>query len=78
MKNAIKIMAVTAIITVAGIGAYTVQRENTMSDIALANVEALAQGEQADVSDCIPASSQCWALHPTDPSKDKIRYNARW
>lgn len=34
MKNAIKIMAVTAIITVAGIGAYTVQRENTMSDIA--------------------------------------------
>ena len=50
-----------------------------MSDLALANVEALADPEQPNTGDCVYDPTQnCVALHPTDPSKDKTEYNARW
>ena len=78
MKKTIKIAMVAVVAAVAGMGIYSSQKTDVTSDIALANVEALAQGEQPDVKDCIPATSQCWGLNPTDPSKDQIRYNARW
>lgn len=48
MKTKIKIAAVAVVAAVAGVGVYTAQRTNTMSDIALANVEALAQNEGGD------------------------------
>ncbi len=53
--------------------------EATMSDLAMANIEALATPEQPNVDDCKrdPYSS-CEALHPTDPSKDKTRPEAKW
>lgn len=45
MRKIIKITFVAAFATVAGYGIYTNQRSDTMSDIMLANVEALASGE---------------------------------
>lgn len=45
MKNFIKIGFVAVFAAVAGYGVYTSQKTNTISDLALANVEALAGGE---------------------------------
>lgn len=43
-KNLIK-MLLAAIVVASGVNIYNSQKENGMSDIALANVEALAEGE---------------------------------
>lgn len=45
MKKVIKLAFVAAFVAVAGYGVYANQTSNAMSDLALANVEALAQGE---------------------------------
>ena len=45
MKNYIKITFVAAFAAIAGYGVYTSQKTEMMSDLALANVEALAQSE---------------------------------
>lgn len=45
MKKVIKLTFVAAFVAVAGYGVYTNQTSNVMSDLALANVEALARGE---------------------------------
>ena len=45
----------------------------------IANVEALTQTEQPNISNCKgPASVDCIALHPTNPELDKVVKNARW
>ena len=72
-----RIAFVAAFATVAGYGVYTNQRTETMSDLMLANVEALASGE-ASVKDCVSADSDCILLHPTDPSKDETQSIAKW
>lgn len=45
MKKTIKIAMVAVVAAVAGTGIYSSQKTDVASDIALANVEALAQGE---------------------------------
>lgn len=45
MKNFVKIGFVAVFAAVAGYGVYTSQKSEVMSDLALANVEALASGE---------------------------------
>ncbi|WP_288839504.1 NVEALA domain-containing protein [uncultured Bacteroides sp.] len=77
MKKIIKIAFVAAFAAVTGYGVYTNQRTETMSDLMLANVEALASGE-ASVKDCVSADSDCILLHPTDPSKDETQSKAKW
>lgn len=53
MKKFIKIVFVTVFATVAGYGIYTTQKTDSISDLALANVEALAQNESGkDVYCC--------------------------
>lgn len=48
-KFSFKVAMVAVVAAVAGIGVYTSQKADAMSDIALANVEALAQsGETPD------------------------------
>ncbi len=44
-KNLIRTVFVAAFALVAGYGVYTSHQERFMSDIAMANVEALANGE---------------------------------
>ncbi len=77
MKKIKKVAFVAAFAAVAGYGIYTNQRTETMSDLMLANVEALASGE-ASVKDCVSADSDCILLHPTDPSKDETQSKAKW
>ena len=77
MKKIMRIAFVAAFAAVAGYGVYTNQRTETMSDLMLANVEALASGE-ASVKDCVSADSDCILLHPTDPSKDETQSKAKW
>ena len=45
MKKTIKIAMVAVVAAVSGMGIYSSQKADVTSDIALANVEALAQGE---------------------------------
>lgn len=79
MKKFMKIAFVAAFVAVAGYGVYASQKSDIMSDLALANVEALADPEQPNTGDCVYDPTQnCVALHPTDTSKDKTEYNARW
>ena len=75
----IKATLAVAFIAVAGYTAYNSQKEVELSDLAMANVEALAGGESGSTSDCTyDPNSSCILLHPTDPSQDKERPNARW
>ena len=47
MKKMIKIAFVAAFVAIAGYGVYTNQKSETLSDLTLANVEALASGESS-------------------------------
>ncbi len=51
-KNFIKAAFVAAFASIAGYGVYTSQQKVEMSDLAKANVEALALGESEDVYCC--------------------------
>lgn len=80
MKNLFSTMAVAATLF-AGYSAYNTHKEIKLTDVALANVEALAEEEvvQPDINNCIyDKKLTCIALHPTDPSKDKEKANAKW
>ena len=50
MKKTIKIAMVAVVAAVAGMGIYSSQKADVTSNIVLANVEALAQGEGGDYS----------------------------
>ena len=58
-KNILKIAFVTAIAMISGINVLNVQKSNVLSDIALANVEALAQDE-ADNWYCVGDYGFCF------------------
>ncbi|WP_289750147.1 NVEALA domain-containing protein, partial [uncultured Bacteroides sp.] len=45
MKKIMRVAFVAAFAAIAGYGIYTNQKVDTMSDLMLANVEALASGE---------------------------------
>ncbi len=82
-KKIMGLIAIAAIVAVAGYNIYASQSNVKLSDLVLNNVEALADpGEgsgQPDVNDCISDDEHiCEALHPTDPSKDERRPNAMW
>ena len=79
MKKYLKFAFVAAFAAIAGYGVYTSQKTNAMSELVLANVEALATPEQPSTNLCSwPSDSDCWALHPTDPSKDEVVPNMNW
>lgn len=52
MKKFFKIGFITVFATIAGYGVYTSQKVDAMSDLALANVEALASGEGSGSRSC--------------------------
>ena len=63
-----KATLVAAFALIAGFNVYNSKKAEPMSELALANVD-----------DCISDPDyDCEALHPTDPSKDKRRQQARW
>ena len=48
MKNMFKVAFVAVFICMAGYGVYSSQQETELSELALANIEALAQGESSE------------------------------
>ena len=59
MKKIIKLAMVAVVAAVAGMGIYSSQKADTMSDIALANVEALARGESGGTVYCCGNYGSC-------------------
>lgn len=49
MKKFLKYAFVAALVTVAGYGVYASQKSDAMSDLMLANVEALARDESSTI-----------------------------
>ena len=78
----IKILVASVLCCAMGYTGYTAYEKTTMSEaekFMIANVEALTQTEQPNISNCKgPASVDCIALHPTNPELDKVVKNARW
>ena len=52
MKTVFKTIFVAALALLAGYGVYASQQEVDMSDLAMANIEALANGE-SDIKECV-------------------------
>jgi len=61
MKKNLRYAFAAAIVAVAGYGVYANQKVDTMSDLMLANVEALALSETGR-EDCMSASDICSEL----------------
>lgn len=79
-KNIIKCAIAASVITSASLGGVQINKNSSNLELSfLANIEALARGEQSDVKDCIYSEdTDCIAMHPTDPSLDVVRKNAEW
>lgn len=76
-----KIILTTTLIavfaTMVGYTAYSSQKQVILSDLAIQNVEALANGEGGAGSCVYDPALTCIFLHPTDPSQDVIRPNSK-
>lgn len=64
MKKIIKIGFVAVFAAIAGYGVYSNQKTSTISDLALANVEALAGGEWGEGFNCRWADRNYWFCTP--------------
>lgn len=62
MKKMIKIAFVAAFAAIAGYGVYTNQKTDAMSDLLMANVEALAQGESGGNVYCCGNYGTCMLI----------------
>lgn len=66
-RTILKISMVAALAAITGYGIYANQKqETTLSDIALANVEALAQGEVIIGTPCRETCINCWCIYGGD------------
>ncbi len=59
MKKMIKIAFVAAFAAIAGYGVYANQKTDVMSDLTLANVEALADGGETTIECCLALWGTC-------------------
>lgn len=59
MKKIIKVAFAVVFAAIAGYGVYTNQKSDMASDLMLANVEALADGESGSYSGCYSGSGYC-------------------
>lgn len=74
----VKTLFVATFALVTAYNVYSTQQNAEMSDLAKANIEALANGETS-VRDCkYDPIESCILMHPTDPALDQERSNARW
>ena len=68
MKKFLKFAFVAIFVATAGYGVYASQRAEAMSDLALANVEALAQSEGSGSSGCrYRMASRCGVVDSSMP-----------
>lgn len=74
-KNILKLAFASAFAFVAGYGIYASQQEVEMSDLALANVEALAQSESDGDTYCPNPGYQCIIKYSNGTY---TTYHGRW
>lgn len=67
-KKVLGIIAVVAIAAVAGYNVYTSQNNSNLSDLALANMEALASGSESGAKPCggPKENSECQSRNETN------------
>lgn len=68
-KNIIKVTLVAVFALIAGYNVYASQKAETLSDLALANVEALAESREYHVNPdcangCVSGSQGCYCFEP--------------
>ncbi|WP_394803492.1 NVEALA domain-containing protein [Phocaeicola sartorii] len=70
-KKILKATIVASFALIAGMNVYNAQKSDVMSELALANVEALASGEGSGGFDCCNTCSGCllWIFY---------RYTGNW
>ncbi len=66
-KNILKATLVAAFVLIAGFNVYNAQKSDVMSDLALANVEALAGGEGSGGGCHYRITYQCGIVDSTVP-----------
>ena len=59
MKKLVKITVVVAFAAIAGYGVYVNQKTDALSDLALANVEALAGSGETTIECCLALWGTC-------------------
>jgi hypothetical protein len=60
MKNLFKIAFVAAFAAIAGYNIYSIQKTDGLSDLALANIEALASGESSKPCEQVCERQEGW------------------
>ena len=75
MKKFLKYAFVAAFVTVAGYGVYASQKSDAMSDIMLANVEALANNGECSGSDiyCCGNAGVCMVVIDNTGTKHDVK-----
>ena len=58
-KKYLKATLIAVVALVGGINVFNAQKSESMSDIALANVEALARNENQKVNCCLDPGDEC-------------------
>ena len=80
-KNMIKVAFVVAVAMVGGITVFNAQKSDVLSDIAMANVEALAEGEGegGDITinpecknGCLKDGDGCYCYHKYSDYKEAV------
>lgn len=76
-KNLFKIFTVIVFATIAGYNLYNSQKTDMMSDLALENIEALAQNENKGGFDCCDSctGAYCGIFIDTKGNGTKLYYN---
>ena len=75
MKKFMKIAFVAAFAAIAGYGVYANQKVDTMSDLMLANVEALARYEvNPDCLRCTSGNTGCYC-YKTYPDQREVKWS---
>lgn len=62
-KNIIRTAFVAAFALMAGYSVYTSQQETELSELALANIEAIAKGEVIPGVPCAQICQNCWCIY---------------
>lgn len=69
-KKALKAALIVAVVAVAGYGVYQNRQQETMSEVMMANVEALATDESGSSTDCCDTckGEYCGLFYPANGS----------
>ena len=70
-KNLVKMMLAAIVVLASGVNIYNSQKESGMSDVVLANVDALADGEYS-------GNNNCHEIVLAAPNDDSLAVWAVW